>query len=84
MSVGLTPKTADEVNNNVGVILRRFVDDQESVNHLAANLAPLDLQAPPYSMSAEDETLIKSAVNGLDQALDAIDMTFINRLVGMW
>jgi hypothetical protein len=84
MSVGLTPKTADEVNNNAGMILRRFVDDQESVNHLAANLAPLDLQAPPYSMSAEDETLIKSAVNGLDQALDAIDMTFINRLVGMW
>ena len=40
---GLTPKTADEVNNNVGVILRRFVDDRESVLHLQASLAPLDL-----------------------------------------
>lgn len=81
---GLTPSTASEINNNVGVILRRFVDDKESVNHLAANLAPLDLKAAPYSMSAEDETLIKSAVNSLDEALDAVDMTFINRLVGMW
>jgi len=81
---GLTPKNADEVNNNVGVILRRFVDDRESVNHLQANLSPLDLKAEPYLMSAEDETLIKSAVNGLDEALDAVDMTFISRLVGMW
>jgi hypothetical protein len=81
---GLTPLTAAEVNNNVGVILRRFVDDKESINHLQANLAPLDLQAEPYLMTAEDETLIKSAVNALDQALDGIDMTFIDRLVGMW
>ena len=81
---GLTPSTAMEINNNVGVILRRFVDDKESVNHLAANLAPLDLKVPPYSMTAEDETLIKSAVNALDTALDDIDMTFIDRLVGMW
>lgn len=81
---GLTPGSAAEINNNVGVILRRFVDDKESVNHLAANLAPLDLKAEPYLMSAEDETLIKSAVNALDTALDAVDMTFIDRLVGMW
>ena len=32
----------------------------------------------------EDETLIKSAVNSLDTALDGLDMTFIDRLVGMW
>ena len=81
---GLTPATAYDVNNNVGVILRRFVDDKESVNHLAANLAPLDLKAEPYLMTEEDETLIKSAVNALDTALDSVDMTFINRLVGMW
>jgi hypothetical protein len=81
---GLTPSTAAEINNNVGVILRRFVDDKESVNHLAANLAPLDLQGEPYLMTEEDETLIKSAVNALDTALDGIDMTFIDRLVGMW
>jgi len=84
MTVGLTPATADEVNNSVGNILRQFTDIKESVNHLADNLAPLDLQAEPYLMSAEDETLIKSAVNGLDTALDAIDMTFVVRLTGMW
>ena len=84
MAAGLTPKTADEINNNVGVILRRFVDDKESVSHMRENLAGLDLQAEPYLMSAEDETLIKSAINDLDTALDAIDMTFINQLVGVW
>jgi hypothetical protein len=35
-------------------------------------------------MPAEDDTLIKSAINSLDEALDAIDMTFVNRLVGLW
>jgi hypothetical protein len=84
MTVGLTPSTAAEVNNSVGNILRSFTDIKESVNHLADSLAPLDLQAEPYLMSAEDETLIKSAVNGLDTALDAIDMTFVVRLTGMW
>lgn len=81
---GLTPKSADEINNNVGVILRRFVDDKESVGHMKENLAGLDLKAEPYLMSAEDETLIKSAINDLDTALDAINMTFINALVGVW
>lgn len=81
---GLTPKGADEVNNSVGMILRSFVDIKESVNHLQANLAPLVLTDPPYGMSAADETLIKSAVNSLDASLDALDMTFISRLVGMW
>ena len=81
---GLTPKTADEVHNNVGIILRRYVDCKASVDHLQANLAPLDLTAEPYLMSEADQTLIKSAVNDLDTALDAVDMTFISQLVGMW
>lgn len=81
---GLTPPNAQEVNNSVGYILRAFVDNRESVHHLAANLAPLDLTQAPYSMTPEDDTLIKSAVNGLDTALQGIDMTFISRLVGMW
>lgn len=81
---GLTPSSAQEINNNVGTILRRFVDAKESVDHLQANLAPLDLKAQPYLMTEEDETLIKSAVNGLDTDLDAVDMTFIDRLTGQW
>jgi hypothetical protein len=35
-------------------------------------------------MPEDQETLIKSAVNGLDADLDSVDMTFINRLVGLW
>jgi hypothetical protein len=81
---GLTPSTAQEVNHNVGTILRRFVDAKNSVSQLQANLAPLDLKAQPYLMTEEDETLIKSAVNGLDTDLDAVDMTFIDRLTGQW
>jgi hypothetical protein len=81
---GLTPSTALELNNTVGTILRRFVDDRESVLHLHASLEPLDLTAEPYLMSEEDQTLIKSAVGDLNTALQAIDMTFISRLVGMW
>ena len=81
---GLAPANAFEVNNNVGIILRRFVDDKESISHLRESLASLDLKADPYNMTAEDETLIKSAVGDLDTALDAIDMTFINQLVGLW
>jgi hypothetical protein len=81
---GLTPASAGEINNNVGMILRRFVDDRESVLHLAASLAPLDLKAEPYLMTEADEGTIKSAVNGLNTELQAVDMTFISRLVGMW
>lgn len=81
---GLTPQSAMEVHNNVGTILRRFVDERESVHHLAANLAGLDLKVEPYLMTPEDETLIKSAVNDLDSNLQTINMTFIQQLVGMW
>lgn len=84
MPVGLSPINADEVNNQVGHILRQFTDVKESINHLADALAPLLLTDPPYSMTPEDETLIKSAVNSLDSALDDIDMTFVVRLTGLW
>ena len=82
--VGLAPINAAEVNNNVGIILRQFVDNKESISHLRESLASLDLKVSPYEMSPDDETLIKSAVNSLDTDLDSIDMTFINRLVGLW
>jgi hypothetical protein len=54
------------------------------VHHLAANLAGIDLKEEPYLMTPEDETLIKSAVNDLDSNLQAVNMTFIQQLVGMW
>lgn len=82
--VGLAPRDANEVNTQVGVILRQFTDNKESVGHFREWLATCDLKVPPYSMSADDETLIKSAIGDLDTTLDGQDMTFINRLTGLW
>lgn len=81
---GLAPGNSYDVNANVGIHLRTFVDIKETIGHDHDALAPLDLKAEPYNMSEEDETLIKSAVNGLHAALEAVDMTFIDRLTGMW
>jgi len=81
---GLTPENAGMINSNVGNILRQFVNVQESVHHTAANLAPLDLTKDPYLMSTGDAATIQSAIANLDAALQAVDMTFINRLIGMW
>jgi hypothetical protein len=82
--VGMNPLTADEVNVNVGTLLRQFVIIKENVGHYQAWLAGVDLKAEPYNMEADLEGLLKSAVFGLDSSLDAIDMSFINRLVGVW
>jgi hypothetical protein len=81
---GTTPKTADEINNLVGVHLRQFVDIQEIIFHDFSSLSGLSLTAPPFEMSASDETDIKTAINGLNTALQAVDMTFIDRLTGLF
>jgi hypothetical protein len=81
---GLTPSSASEVNYNVGHHLRTFISIQEMIKHDSDGLAPLDLKADPYNMTPEDETLIKSAINGLNASLQTVDMTFINRLTGLW
>lgn len=81
---GMNPANASEVHFSVGSTLRAFVNAKDSVGRAQSSLAPLDLKIAPYSMTAEDETLIKSAINQLDTALDAVDMTFINRLIGIY
>jgi hypothetical protein len=73
-----------EVNNLVGTHLRSFTDIKETINHDKEWLEAIDLKAEPYLLSADDETLIKSAILQLDQTLDDVDMTFIERLTGMW
>lgn len=83
MPVGLSPKSADEVNLNVGMLLRTFTDTRAKVKVQADWLAATDLKLDPYLMTAEDETAIKSAVVSLNDALQAIDMTFISRLIGL-
>jgi hypothetical protein len=82
--VGMNPMTGDEVNMSVGQMLRDFTVLKEKVGHYQAWLAGAVLTDPPYKMDPDLETLIKSAVNGLDSSLDGVDMTFINRLVGIW
>ena len=83
MPAGLAPKSADEVNLNVGMVLRAFSHDKVVIGQHQEWLAATDLKAEPYLLSPEDETLIKSAIANLDAALDAVDMTFISRLVGL-
>jgi len=80
---GLSPQSATEVNGNVGLLLRSFTQVRGLVHQQAAWLAAEDLKVPPFSMSADDETLIKSAMEPLDTVLQGVDMTFISRLIGL-
>jgi hypothetical protein len=82
--VGLDPKTGDEVNVQTGTHLREFVNIKETIGHDADWLLGIDLKVEPYNLSADSETTIKSAIQGLDTALDAVDMTFINRMTGLF
>lgn len=84
MPIGLSPKTADEVNNQVGFILRQWTDNKESIGHFQEWLASADLKVDPYNFTAEEETLIKSAIADLDSTLDGVNTTFIDRLTGLW
>lgn len=83
-TVGLAPRNADEVNNMVGMHLRQFVDVKGLVNGDQSWLLASDLKIAPYYFTEDQETLIKSAVASLDTALDAVDMTFISRLIGLY
>jgi len=82
--VGAQPRDAAEVNNLVGTHLRDFLTVKNSINQDREFLQAQDLKVPPYSFTADQETLIKSAILGLDTSLDAVDMTFIVRLVGLF
>ena len=83
LTVGLQPISADEVNRRVGTHLQQFLELKNQINQDQAYLLATDLKVPPYNFSATQETLIKSAINGLDTSLDAVDMTFITRLIGL-
>lgn len=82
-TVGTAPASALEVNLLVGQHLRQFAASKIVINQDHDWLAATDLKGPPYYFDTDQETLIKSALADLDQALDAIDMTFISRLIGM-
>lgn len=84
VTVGLAPSSAFDVNNMIGSHLRTFTDIKTSVGQDHAWLLSSDLKVEPYLFSADQETLIKSAIANLDVALDAVDMTFITRLTGLF
>lgn len=82
-TIGTQPKTADEVNALIGTHLREFSRSKVTTNQDAAWLAVTDLKGAPYYFTDEQEATLKSAVADLDTALDAIDMTFISRIIGI-
>jgi hypothetical protein len=82
-TVGAQPRSADEINGVVGTHLRGFVASKNTIHQDQDFFAGADLKVAPYNFTAQQETLIKSAVSGLDTALQAVDMTFINEVIGM-
>jgi hypothetical protein len=82
-TIGTQPRTANEVNALIGTHLRAFAASKVTTNQDAAWLAVTDLKAAPYYFTDEQEATLKSAVADLDTALDAVDMTFISRIIGI-
>lgn len=82
-TIGTNPKNADEVNGLLGTHLRTFLASKATVNQDQNFLSVTDLKVAPYYFTADQEATIKSAIIDLDTALDAIDLTFISRIVGM-
>jgi predicted transcriptional regulator len=83
-TVGTAPENATVLNQLVGTHLRTFLSIKNSINQDRDFLAATDLKVAPYYFTTDQETLIKSAVLELDTALDAVDMTFITRLIGLY
>jgi hypothetical protein len=84
MTVGVSPINGDEVNRTIGTHLRTFTEIKTTINQDHDWLLSTDLKVEPYNLTPDEETLIKSAVAGLDATLDAVDMTFISRLTGLF
>jgi hypothetical protein len=82
-TVGTAPRSASEVNGLVGLHLKDFLRIKTIINQDQEWFLPTDLKIAPYYFTEEQETLIKSAFADLDTALDALNLTFISRLVGM-
>lgn len=82
-TIGTAPETAYAVNQILGAHLRQFTVSKGVINQDHDWLAVTDLKAAPYYFDAAQEATLKSAVADLDEALDAIDMTFISRIIGL-
>jgi hypothetical protein len=79
--IGSAPVNADDYNAKLGFLLKQFLTIKAQVNQWQAWQAGVDLAAR-YGFTPEDAALAASAVNGLDNDLDGVEMAFINRLAG--
>jgi hypothetical protein len=82
-TIGTNPKNADEVNGLIGTHLRGFLSVLHQIEQDHDFCDAQDLKVAPYYFAQSQEDTLKSAVNGLNTALQAIDLTDINRVVGM-
>lgn len=82
-TIGTNPKNADEVNGVVGLHLNEFLAVRAATAQDQSFMAAADLTAAPYYFTADQQTEIKTAIAGLNTALQAVDLTFISRVVGM-
>lgn len=81
---GLMPASNNDVNVSVGSMLRNFVSLQDQVHRMHNVLVGINLTAAPFSFTAQQAADITTSVANLDTSLQAVDMTFINRLVGLF
>lgn len=82
-TVGTNPRNADEVNGLTGLHLRNFLAVRVAIAQDQSFMAATDLTAAPYFFTADQQTQIKTAISGLNTSLEAVDLTFISRIVGM-
>lgn len=83
-TIGTNPKSADEVNGLVGTHLKGFLASRGTIEQDQNFFAATDLKAAPYFFSDTQETDLKTAISELNTALQAVDLTFISRIVGMF
>jgi hypothetical protein len=83
-TIGSQPKNASQVNDTVGLHLRQFLAAKAAINQDQDYFAATDLKLAPYYFTDAQETDLKTAISQLDAALDGVDLTFINRIVGMF
>ena len=82
LRVAVGPANSDDLKV-VQMLSQAFAQSKGVVNQDHEWLNVTDLKGPPYYFDAAQEATLKSAVADLDTALDAIDMTFISRIIGL-
>jgi len=82
-TVGGNPRSPDEVNAVIGQHLRAFLAAKVSLDQDMRFFAATDLKVSPYNFTSDQEDALKAAVNSLTTAMDAIDLTFVMRVVGL-